>query len=43
LTATITASGKAHTGYRHEALLYAGRKGFLDAVVPFIRDGIARR
>jgi hypothetical protein len=34
--------GRAHRGYRHEALLYRGLPGFLDAVVPFIRDGIDR-
>jgi anti-sigma regulatory factor (Ser/Thr protein kinase) len=30
-----------HTDYRHEALFYAGLDGFLDGVVPFIRDGVA--
>jgi predicted small metal-binding protein len=33
----------AHDTYRHECLLYAGTGGFLDAVVPFVRDGLARR
>ena len=33
---------KAHRAYRHEALVYRGMPGFLDAVVPFIRDGIDR-
>jgi len=33
----------AHRTYRHECLLYAGRGGFVDAVVPFVRDAIARR
>ena len=42
VTVTIT-SDKAHTGYRHEALLYEGEQGFVDAVVPFIADGVARR
>jgi hypothetical protein len=43
VTATMTVQqGRAHRGYRHEALLYRGRQGFLDAVVPFIRDGIDR-
>jgi predicted small metal-binding protein len=36
-------SGGAHETYRHECLLYAGCGGFLDAVVPFVRDGLARR
>ena len=27
--------------YRHEALLYAGLDGFIDAVAPFLREGIA--
>ena len=35
-------TGRAHRGYRHEALFYRGQQGFLDAVVPFIRDGIER-
>jgi hypothetical protein len=35
-------TGRDHRGYRHEALLYRGQQGFLDAVVPFIRDGIER-
>ena len=26
--------------YRHEALLYAGLDGFVDAVAPFLRDGV---
>ncbi len=34
---------KAHDTYRHECLLYAGTGGFLDAVVPFVRDGLARQ
>lgn len=32
---------KAHRGYRHEALVYRGAQGFLDAVLPFVREGIA--
>ena len=35
--------GKAHETYRHECVLYAGTDGFLDAVVPFVRDGLARQ
>ena len=42
-TVTGPSSDKANTGYRHEALLYAGDHGFLDAVVPFVADGVARR
>jgi len=43
VTATLgVQSVKAHRGYRHEALLYSGTAGFLDAVVPFIKDGIDR-
>jgi len=33
---------RAHRGYRHEALVYRGLDGFLDVVVPFIRDGVLR-
>ncbi|MEP6560719.1 MAG: MEDS domain-containing protein [Nakamurella sp.] len=36
-------TSKAHDTYRHECLLYAGTVEFLDAVVPFIRDGLARQ
>ena len=43
MTATLgVQSVKAHRGYRHEALMYSGTQGFLDAVVPFVRDGIQR-
>jgi len=28
-------------GFRHEALLYAGLDGFVDAVLPFVRDAVA--
>jgi hypothetical protein len=43
VTATLgVQSVKAHRGYRHEALMYSGSQGFLDAVVPFIRDGLER-
>ncbi len=37
----LARSSKAHNTYRHECLLYAGTGGFLDAVVPFVRDGLA--
>jgi hypothetical protein len=33
----------AHETYRHDCLFYAGTAGFLAAVVPFVRDGLARR
>jgi len=43
VTATMSVqAGKAHRGYRHEALIYRGLQGFLDAVVPFVRDGVDR-
>lgn len=43
MTATMTVQpAKAHRGYRHEALVYRGQRGFLDAVIPFIRDGVDR-
>ncbi|HZQ28214.1 MAG TPA: sensor histidine kinase [Acidimicrobiales bacterium] len=29
------------TGFRHEALLYAGMDGFLDATLPFIEEAVA--
>lgn len=31
---------RAHDGFHHEALLYEGARGFLDATMPFIRDGL---
>jgi hypothetical protein len=43
MTATLSVQvARAHRAYRHEALLYHGMQGFLDAVVPFVRDGIER-
>jgi hypothetical protein len=33
----------AHDTYRHECLLYAGIGGFLDAVVPFVLNGLDRQ
>lgn len=36
-------SERAHETYRHECLLYSGKEGFLDAVVPFVRDGLTRQ
>ena len=42
VTATLGVSAaKAHRGYRHEALVYRGPDGFLDAVLPFIQEGVA--
>jgi len=35
-------SSPAHRGYRHEALLYRGGSGFVDAVAPFVREGLDR-
>jgi hypothetical protein len=37
------APDRAHETYRHECLFYDGTAGFLDAVVPFVRDGLTRR
>ena len=31
----------AHLAYRHECLFYRGTEEFVDAVVPFIRDGLS--
>jgi len=33
--------GKQHETYRHECLLYTGTDGFVDAVVPFVLEGLA--
>jgi hypothetical protein len=42
VTATLgVIAAKAHRGYRHEALVYRGVDGFLDAVLPFVREGVA--
>jgi len=38
-----TWSGRSHETYRHECVLYTGTGGFLDAMVPFIRGGLARQ
>jgi anti-sigma regulatory factor (Ser/Thr protein kinase) len=35
------ATSAAQHGFRHEALLYSGEEGFLDAVLPFVREAIA--
>jgi len=44
--ATVTALtgrfARAHRTYRHECWLYRGDAEFVDMVVPFIRDGLAR-
>ena len=39
MTTTVTAQ-RPHIAYRHEALLYRGDKGFLETVVPFVREGL---
>ena len=31
-----------HDGYRHDCVMYRGEQGFAEAVVPFVRDGLAR-
>lgn len=38
--ATAHAQPQPHDGYRHDAYFYAGLEGFLDATVPFLRDGV---
>jgi len=38
---TGPASSPAGSGFRHEAALYRGDLGFLDATVGFVRDGLA--
>ncbi len=38
-----TPMGEAEAMFRHEALLYSGENGFLEAVVPFIQDAVAMR
>ncbi len=35
--------GRAHEAYRHECVFYSGTGEFLDAMVPFVRDGLARQ
>jgi len=36
-------TGKPHETYRHECLLYRGTSGFIDAALPFVREGLARQ
>lgn len=36
-----SASASRQHSYRHEAVLYRGTAEFLDALVPFVRDGVA--
>jgi hypothetical protein len=43
IEASRTRFGRAHETYRHECVLYAGCGGFLDAVLPFVQDAVARR
>jgi len=31
-----------HDSYRHECVMYRGEQGFVQAVLPFVRDGLAR-
>jgi len=38
----VSSAVHAHSQFRHEALLYTGIDGFLAAVLPFVRDGLAR-
>ena len=35
--------GRAHQTYRHECVFYTGTGGFLEAMVPFVRDGLTRQ
>jgi len=35
--------GGAHETYRHECVFYTGTDGFLYAMLPFVRDGLARQ
>jgi anti-sigma regulatory factor (Ser/Thr protein kinase) len=35
------AAGGACASFAHEALLYSGLEGFIDGVVPFVREGLA--
>ena len=35
--------GRAHQTYRHECVFYSGTSGFLEAMVPFVRDGLTRQ
>jgi anti-sigma regulatory factor (Ser/Thr protein kinase) len=42
VSANAPAPGAAGAaGHRHEAVFYAGLEGFLDAIVPFVREGVA--
>jgi predicted small metal-binding protein len=43
-TADSQANGwpfSVHAGYRHECVMYRGTSGFVSALVPFVRDGLA--
>jgi anti-sigma regulatory factor (Ser/Thr protein kinase) len=42
LSASAPAPEQGHARFRHEALLYEGLDGFVDAVSAFLRDGIDR-
>ncbi len=40
---SVSAVGRAVEGFRHEVAFYAGAGDMLRAVLPFVREGIARR
>ena len=42
VTALTGRAARAHRTYRHECWLYRGDTEFVDMVLPFIRDGLAR-
>jgi len=42
VTALTGRAARAHQTYRHECWLYRGDTEFVDMMVPFIRDGLAR-
>jgi anti-sigma regulatory factor (Ser/Thr protein kinase) len=41
MATTASSEMRSEQGFRHEALLYAGDGGFLDATLPFIRAAVA--
>ena len=41
MSAYAPASAAEQAPYRHEAMFYAGLDGFVDALLPFLRDGVA--
>jgi anti-sigma regulatory factor (Ser/Thr protein kinase) len=42
MTATVLTHDRADTGFKHDALLYAGLEEFLEGTVEFISDGLNR-